>query len=76
MAGNVWEWCEDDWHGGYKDGIPKDGSAWVEQTRGSGRVYRGGGWINGATNSRVAYRNGNYPSNRYNGLGFRVVLCH
>ncbi len=27
MIGNVWEWCEDNWHDGYKN-APSDGSAW------------------------------------------------
>ncbi len=29
LSGNVWEWCEDDWHSNYKD-APSDGSAWVD----------------------------------------------
>ncbi len=45
MSGNVWEWCEDQWHDTYND-APDDGSAWVDQERGTYRVDRGGGWIN------------------------------
>ncbi|HAC65819.1 MAG TPA: hypothetical protein DCF68_20385 [Cyanothece sp. UBA12306] len=29
MHGNVWEWCQDDWHDNY-DGAPTDGSAWID----------------------------------------------
>ena len=32
MHGNVWEWCEDDWHSNY-NGAPEDGSVWVESNR-------------------------------------------
>ncbi|MFM6071877.1 MAG: formylglycine-generating enzyme family protein, partial [Dolichospermum sp.] len=28
MHGNVWEWCQDDWHNNY-EGAPTDGSAWI-----------------------------------------------
>lgn len=28
MSGNLYEWCEDDWHGNYQ-GAPDDGSAWI-----------------------------------------------
>jgi formylglycine-generating enzyme required for sulfatase activity len=43
MSGNVWEWCEDDWHSSYT-GAPTDGSAWVDSPRGSVRMLRGGSW--------------------------------
>ncbi|MFM6254295.1 MAG: formylglycine-generating enzyme family protein, partial [Dolichospermum sp.] len=28
MHGNVWEWCQDDWHENYIN-APDDGSAWI-----------------------------------------------
>ncbi len=34
MSGNVWEWCEDEWHEDYKN-APADGSAWVDGLEGS-----------------------------------------
>ncbi|MGE0086392.1 MAG: SUMF1/EgtB/PvdO family nonheme iron enzyme [Desulfococcaceae bacterium] len=72
MAGNVWEWCADDWHGNY-DAAPEDGSAWVDTPRGPYRVRRGGRWYNPAQDCRSAYRySGALPSHRYVGLGFRV----
>jgi formylglycine-generating enzyme required for sulfatase activity len=40
LAGNVAEWVEDDWHSDLS-GIPKDGSAWVDNPRGATRVQRG-----------------------------------
>jgi len=73
MHGNVWEWCEDDWHESYT-GAPADGSAWVDNPRGSNRVRHGGYWNDIAKRCRSAYRYYNYPSNRYNFHGFRVVL--
>jgi formylglycine-generating enzyme required for sulfatase activity len=33
MHGNVWEWCQDQWHGSY-EGAPTDGSAWEDNSLG------------------------------------------
>lgn len=71
MSGNVWEWCEDDWHGSYT-GAPTNGSAWVDSPRGSLRVARGGGWYYGGYYCRSAYRSYFNPSGTYYGVGFRL----
>ena len=74
LHGNVWEWCEDEWHGSYK-GAPEDGSAWVdvEATDERNRVLRGGSWFNYPRHCRSAFRNSDTPGNRVNSYGFRVV---
>ena len=61
MAGNVYEWVEDDWHYRYA-GAPVDGSAWVDDPRGAVRVLRGGGWYYGAASLRASRRGGAAPS--------------
>jgi formylglycine-generating enzyme required for sulfatase activity len=74
MSGNVWEWCEDDWHNNY-NGAPEDGSAWINSpNRGSNRVVRGGGWVNSAQDCRAACRGNNSPGTRSLNLGFRLAL--
>ena len=74
MCGNIWEWCEDDWHGSY-DGAPEDGSAWIDRPkRGANRVFRGGSYLDDAGGCRPAYRNGIRPDNRYHLVGFRLAL--
>ena len=72
MSGNVWEWCEDDWHGNY-EGAPDDGSAWVDGPRGGYRVRRGGSCWYGPQGCRVACRFSYVPAYRIGYLGFRLV---
>ncbi|WP_320040469.1 formylglycine-generating enzyme family protein [uncultured Desulfobacter sp.] len=54
MHGNVWEWCQDRWHGNY-DGAPDDGSAWEDGDR-IGCVCRGGSYIDPGIALRSACR--------------------
>ncbi len=71
MAGNVWEWVEDDWQGNY-EGAPADGSV----PRHSGhpsRVIRGGSWWYYPRSARAAFRYRRSPSSRSDDLGFRVA---
>jgi formylglycine-generating enzyme required for sulfatase activity len=72
MHGNVWEWCEDDYHESYK-GAPDDGSAWVERERlETNRVLRGGSWFDLPWYCRSAFRRNNSRDNRNFSLGIRV----
>ena len=73
MSGNVWEWCEDDWHGNYEN-APKDGSAWKDNPRSDRRVLRGGAWSYGSLYCRVADRTDDPPFNRNFSIGCRHVL--
>ena len=74
MHGNVFEWCEDDWHDNYKD-APTDGSAWLSSERNTTKVIRGGSWNNLPYNCRSAFRYLNDPVNDDYGLGLRVVCA-
>jgi formylglycine-generating enzyme required for sulfatase activity len=72
MHGNVWEWCEDDWHENYQSG-PKDGQAWINTPRGGSRVLRGGDWYFNPGVCRSAFRIRSLPDYRDCSGGFRVV---
>ena len=69
MSGNVWEWVWD-WYGDYSSSSLADPSG---ATSGSSRVYRGGGWDYDAWNPRVSNRYWDAPSDRSNGIGFRLL---
>jgi formylglycine-generating enzyme required for sulfatase activity len=71
MHGNVWEWCQDNWHNSY-EGAPEDGSAWLTDKPNNRRVNRGDSWISSPRNCRSKYRLNFNPDNRYYNLGFRV----
>ena len=71
MHGNVWEWCQDKWHGNY-EGAPNDGSAWVSENS-SDYVIRSGSWAGNPDICRSAYRGLNLRGVRYSRLGLRVV---
>jgi formylglycine-generating enzyme required for sulfatase activity len=59
MHGNVWEWCDDE---------EKNAEG------GSHRVIRGGSWHFEAAGCRSAFRSWDFPSHRYNFIGFRLAL--
>ena len=73
MHGNVWEWCEDDFHDNYQ-GAPDDGSARKDASNDSGsKILRGGSWIGNPWLCRSAFRNWYPVVSRFNYFGFRVV---
>jgi eukaryotic-like serine/threonine-protein kinase len=76
MHGNVWEWCQDEWHENYS-GAPVDGSAWeVKGNKNDNRrrALRGGSWGLYARDCRSTYRSYEPADIRYNNIGFRVVV--
>ena len=74
MSGNVWEWVEDCWHGGYNS-APEDGSAWLEAGGGNcgRRVFRGGSWNGRPGYLRSSYRDRGDVVYRDDVIGFRLA---
>ena len=70
MHGNVFEWCGD-WFNEYPKGAVSDPTG---PKGGSGRMHRGGSWYGEAANCRSANRYWLDPSDRINGIGYRVAL--
>ncbi|MHC5850255.1 caspase, EACC1-associated type [Nostoc sp.] len=73
MHGNIWEWCQDEWHENY-NGAPKDGSAWLSDNDNQNRLLRGGSWRLNPRYCRSALRNYYTRVNKGGNVGFRVVV--
>ncbi len=69
MSGNVMEWVWDR-YAGYSSSPVSDPAG---PQSGSSRVNRGGSWLYNPVYARVAYRQGNNPSDRGYSLGFRLA---
>ena len=72
MHGNVWEWCQDDWHNNYED-APTDGSAWISNKAKINKLLRGGSWFYNPKYCRSACRNNSNLGYNNSSIGFRVV---
>jgi serine/threonine-protein kinase len=70
MYGNAHEWCLDWFSFDYSSVSPEDDPE--GPSLGSGRVVRGGSFLNPVFDVRSAFRVGIEPTDRFNNLGFRV----
>ncbi|HLP96216.1 MAG TPA: formylglycine-generating enzyme family protein [Saprospiraceae bacterium] len=70
MSGNVFEWCED-WFDKYTAERKINPRCSAEGVK---RVIRGGDWGGHPRHCRSAYRYFNGPGDRYDSVGFRLVL--
>ena len=84
MAGNVWEWVQDEWHDNYAE-APINGSGWCtgscpanasdslyNASNSVFRVLRGGSWNGVAVFLRAANRNYDTPANQRDNSGGRL----
>jgi formylglycine-generating enzyme required for sulfatase activity len=72
MHGNVWEWCQDNWHSDYI-GAPIDGSSWANKSNNDSHLLRSGSWTNDPQFCRSAFRGYRNSEARDKDVGVRVV---
>lgn len=72
MFGNVAEWCEDTWHKNY-DGLPTDGSAWVDENN-DYKIIRGGSWDSYDFSLESNIREKEKANKKSDKIGFRLVM--
>lgn len=73
LAGNVWEWCADDWDPDAYRGIRNGEQDPVFRGASSDKVLRGGAYDSFATQGRCAFRFHATPDTRRSSIGFRVA---
>ncbi len=71
MSGNVWEWVNDWYDANYYTTSPSTDPK--GPSSGSNRGARGGSWVFGSGNSRIAQRSAGSPTATDAGLGFRIL---
>jgi formylglycine-generating enzyme required for sulfatase activity len=71
IHGNVYEWCEDDYHKSYEN-APTDGSAWLSSNKITTKIIRGGSWHLLPLYCRSAFRDYDTPGGNVS-IGLRVV---
>lgn len=72
MSGNVREWCND-WFEYYSSTSVTNPQG---PSYGNMKVNRGGSWTTPAVNCRNSYRHTDFPTEKAQDLGFRLVLSH
>jgi eukaryotic-like serine/threonine-protein kinase len=72
MHGNVWEWCEDNWHEDYNEALT-NGRVWLNG-KDTAQILRGGSWDHDFKYCRSAFRGIHHSGNSQGYNGFRVVL--